>query len=105
MAKKQSLRDIRKMQSLTTEPQAKVSQATAGRSSQTKPEVTIKRSKGRPKQKGSKRQGVAAGTHVNLNIIIPADLHKKLGIESFSSKEKDMSDIITDLLTKHYKNK
>jgi len=105
MAKKQSLRDIRKMQSLTTEPQAKIDQTTASRSSQTKPKVTIKRGKGRPKQEGSKRQGVAAGTHINLNIIIPTDLHKKLGIESFTNKEKDMSDIITDLLTKHYKNK
>ena len=64
---------------------------------------TGNRGRGRPKKKGSKRQGVADGTHINLNIIIPVELHDELGLEAFKDKSKDMSDIITGLLKKHYK--
>ena len=90
---------------LDSDEQKILEQATKETQSSSSPDTTStgKRGRGRPKKKGSKRQGVADGTHINLNIIIPVELHDELGLEAFKDKSKDMSDIITGLLKKHYK--
>lgn len=58
---------------------------------------------GRPKEQTSKRSGIEAGTHFKINVIIPMGLYKKLRTESAQELDRDMSDIVSELLAKHYK--
>lgn len=63
---------------------------------------TAKRGRGRPVTGKSKTAGIEAGTHVKSILILPVELHKELQVEAIRDDNKDMSDIITDILKERY---
>lgn len=60
---------------------------------------------GRPVTGKSKSAGVKAGTHFKTSIILPVDLYQELSVEAAKDMQKDMSDIIADMLKARYKRK
>ena len=63
---------------------------------------STKRGRGRPVTGKSKTAGIEAGTHVKSILILPVELHKELQVEAIRDDNKDMSDIITDILKERY---
>ena len=61
--------------------------------------------RGRPVTGKSKSAGVKAGTHFKTSIILPIDLYQELSVEAAKDMQKDMSDIIADMLKARYKGK
>ena len=56
---------------------------------------------GRPVDPNSKRERLKRGELFKLTVTIPNDLHQKLVVKAATEPDKDMSDIVTDLLNQH----
>jgi len=61
----------------------------------------VKRGVGRPKLSSSKRSRIDSGELIKLCVTVDSDIHKQLATMAFFDDERDMSDIVNELLNKH----
>lgn len=65
--------------------------------------VTTKDPRGRKKRADSKRSRLASGELSKLSVLVPSELHIALNVMAAKDPNKDMSDIVTEILRKHVK--
>lgn len=66
------------------------------------PTSTVQQGKaGRPIDPNSKRERLKRGELFKLAVTIPTELHQKLIEKAAKEPDKDMSDVVTEILKKH----